>query len=150
MKSIYEKLSSIFEQSAGTGATSVYSHFVVLDGITTLSWMGIPLVDITRFLRAVRALCRKVSKSVTVYSNRALIASKRNASIVVRHHLTSLILDDLSRFLISQASVHVEVVPLLSGKSGSVSGEVSLQTLLISISIIHIYTGCYTLWPIGL
>lgn len=54
LKSIFEDISKAFE---GNDCTKL----VVLDGISALHWMGIPLVEILRFLRAAKALCLKVS-----------------------------------------------------------------------------------------
>ena len=43
---------------------------VILDDITTLEWIGIPTLDLTRFSRALRALCLEVSHSLFLRSRR--------------------------------------------------------------------------------
>lgn len=36
-------------------------HLVILDDITTLEWIGFPSLDVSRFIRALVAACRRVS-----------------------------------------------------------------------------------------
>ncbi|KAF8148624.1 hypothetical protein B0H34DRAFT_736284 [Crassisporium funariophilum] len=84
---------------------------VILDDITTLEWIGISSVDILRFSRSLRAACLK-----------------KNATLVIRHHIvTPNDPDDLFRHLLQISSHHLEVQPLASGRSGAVSGEISLH-----------------------
>ncbi|KAH9858998.1 hypothetical protein C2E23DRAFT_717158 [Lenzites betulinus] len=84
---------------------------VILDNIASLEWMGILTLDLTRFIRALSALCRK-----------------NNASLVIRHHITtSGERDDILRHLLQLCTYHLDVFPLSSGRSGSVSGQVALH-----------------------
>jgi hypothetical protein len=84
---------------------------VILDDITILEWIGFPLIDIIRFSRALRALCLKY-----------------NATLLIRHHLiTPGDADDLYRHLLQISTYHMEVQPLSSGRSGTVTGEVSFR-----------------------
>ncbi|KAF7295991.1 hypothetical protein MKEN_01413700 [Mycena kentingensis (nom. inval.)] len=88
---------------------------VIVDDLATLDWLGFSVLDITRFCRALFAACRKV-----------------NATLLLRQHVltppsTEPILDDLFRALRSMCAYHLEVLPLASGKSGTVSGQVALH-----------------------
>ncbi|KAI0075107.1 hypothetical protein K474DRAFT_1449238 [Panus rudis PR-1116 ss-1] len=83
---------------------------VVIDDISVLEWTGFTTNDIVKFLRALAALCRK-----------------NDAGLVVRHHvLTPAEPDDILRILLQLCSYHLEVLPLSTGRSGSVSGQVAL------------------------
>ncbi|KAI0661405.1 hypothetical protein C8Q70DRAFT_971176 [Cubamyces menziesii] len=84
---------------------------VVLDDIAALEWIGVPLVDILRFARALCATCRKY-----------------NASLIIRHHITTPgEPDDILRNLLQLCTYHMDVFPLSTGRSGSVSGQVALH-----------------------
>ncbi|CAK5281892.1 unnamed protein product [Mycena citricolor] len=85
---------------------------VIVDDLATLDWLGFTVLDITRFVRALYAACRKI-----------------NATLIVRQHVLTPsgpepLLDDLFRSMFQLCSYHLEVLPLSSGKSGSVSGQV--------------------------
>ncbi|KDQ23538.1 hypothetical protein PLEOSDRAFT_1079575 [Pleurotus ostreatus PC15] len=83
---------------------------VILDGISSLQWMGIPSKDVVRFHRAVRGLCRKFG-----------------STLLIRHHVvTPTQPDDVFRMLLQLCTYHIDVRPLASGRSGAVSGEVML------------------------
>ncbi|GJE92803.1 hypothetical protein PsYK624_089600 [Phanerochaete sordida] len=84
---------------------------VIADDLSTLEWIGISSVEVSRFARAVCALCRK-----------------SNAALFIRHHIvTPGELDDLLRLLLQLCTYRVDVFPLSSGRSGSVSGQVALH-----------------------
>ncbi|KAF9482929.1 hypothetical protein BDN70DRAFT_852386 [Pholiota conissans] len=87
------------------------SPLIILDDITTLEWIGFSAVEITRFSRALRSVCLKA-----------------NATLLIRHHIvTPNEPDDLFRHLLQISNYHLEVRPLSSGRSGEVSGEISLH-----------------------
>jgi hypothetical protein len=51
--------------------------------------------------------------------------SKHKTSLIIRHHsVTSEEPDDLFKYMMQLCAYHLEVQPLTSGRSGSVSGEV--------------------------
>ncbi|KJA22034.1 hypothetical protein HYPSUDRAFT_186727 [Hypholoma sublateritium FD-334 SS-4] len=84
---------------------------IILDDITMLEWIGFPLLDVVRFFRALRSACLKA-----------------NATLFVRHHtVTPNEPDELFRHLLQICNYHLEVSPLSSGKSGTISGEISLH-----------------------
>ncbi|KAF9006161.1 hypothetical protein BDQ17DRAFT_1399090 [Cyathus striatus] len=92
--------------------------FVILDDISTLEWIGFSFLDITRFIRALRAACLQ-----------------EKATLFIRHHVvTPNEPDDLFRHLLQICSYHMEVRPLSTGRSGVVSGEVALHPGPSSIS----------------
>jgi hypothetical protein len=56
---------------------------------------------------------------------------KANATLIVRHHLTTPDeIDDLFRHLLQISTYHLEVRSLASGRSGAVSGEVPCSKLV--------------------
>ena len=58
---IYDQIESALESNpADTASARTKKTMVVLDGLTSMQWVGIPLVKIRRFLRALCRLCRKV------------------------------------------------------------------------------------------
>ncbi|KAF8959840.1 hypothetical protein BDZ97DRAFT_1836152 [Flammula alnicola] len=85
---------------------------IILDDITMLDWIGFPVLDVIRFFRALRGACLAA-----------------HATLLVRHHMViPNEPDDLFRHLLQICTYHLEVRPLLSGRSGAVSGEVSLHS----------------------
>ncbi|GLB36869.1 putative elongation complex protein 6 [Lyophyllum shimeji] len=94
---------------------SLQSHdapsLVILDDIASLQWIGFSLLDISRFTRALCGICRKA-----------------NVTLLIRHHnVTPEEPDDLFRHVLHLCTYHLEVRPLSSGRSGSVSGEIALH-----------------------
>lgn len=85
---------------------------VILDDISSLEWIGYPTDDLSQFCRALVALARKY-----------------NSPLVIRHHITTADApDDLYRLLLQLCTYHIDVRPLSTGRSGAVSGEISLQS----------------------
>ncbi|PCH35980.1 hypothetical protein WOLCODRAFT_81258, partial [Wolfiporia cocos MD-104 SS10] len=102
LKNVLERLRSTISGYSGYGLSR---WLVILDDIATLEWIGIPLVELTRFARALSALCRKT-----------------NAPLIVRHHVvTPGDPDDLLRHLLQLCTYHMDVMPLASGRSGAVA-----------------------------
>ncbi|KAJ7929589.1 hypothetical protein B0H13DRAFT_1859586 [Mycena leptocephala] len=77
-----------------------------MDDLVTLDWLGFSVLDVTRFCCALAAACRKVSFFLS---------------------RTQPALDDLFRALHQMCAYHIEVLPLASGRSGAVSGQVALH-----------------------
>ncbi|KAF8886262.1 hypothetical protein CPB84DRAFT_1712444 [Gymnopilus junonius] len=91
--------------------TSPGMKLVILDDISMLEWVGFDTTDVVRFARALRSVC-----------------TKANATLLVRHHIvTPGEPDEVFRHLLQLCTYHLEVLPLASGRSGSVSGEVALH-----------------------
>ncbi|KAF8874564.1 hypothetical protein CPB84DRAFT_1690054 [Gymnopilus junonius] len=91
--------------------TSPGMKLVILDDISMLEWVGFDTTDVVRFVRALRSVC-----------------TKANATLLVRHHIvTPGEPDEVFRHLLQLCTYHLEVLPLASGRSGSVSGEVALH-----------------------
>ncbi|OCH89063.1 hypothetical protein OBBRIDRAFT_794652 [Obba rivulosa] len=85
---------------------------LVLDDIAALEWMGVSELEVSRFARAIYALCRKT-----------------NAALILRHHVvTPGEPDDLLRHLLQLCTYHLDVFPLSSGRSGAVHGQIALHT----------------------
>ncbi|KAG2342813.1 hypothetical protein BDR05DRAFT_885305 [Suillus weaverae] len=107
LKCIYDLLSVKLSDSRTNGQIPL----VILDDITSLEWLGVSLVDLSRFVRALRTLCVKM-----------------DAALVIRHHIvTPPEPDALLRHLLQLCTYHIEVRPLSSGRSGAVSGEICVH-----------------------
>ncbi|KAJ7072835.1 hypothetical protein C8F01DRAFT_262424 [Mycena amicta] len=109
------RLLPILELVASTISESENDTLVIVDDLATLDWLGFSVLDITRFCRALYAACRKA-----------------NATLLLRQHVLTPtpaepILDDLFRALRQLCTYHLEVLPLASGRSGTVSGQVALH-----------------------
>ncbi|KAH7108431.1 hypothetical protein BKA62DRAFT_667295 [Auriculariales sp. MPI-PUGE-AT-0066] len=91
---------------------------LLLDGLNFWDWIGVPLVEMKRVLRAIHARCiaANVALVVTYHSVGGPGSEPRDLS---NHQ------DPLYRLLLELNATHVEVLPLASGKSGAVSGEAS-------------------------
>ncbi|KAJ1305375.1 hypothetical protein OPQ81_000390 [Rhizoctonia solani] len=86
---------------------------LILGDVSTLEWVGIPATEVSRFVRAVRAL-----------------AVKKECGVVILYHspLRGLPIEsDVLRDLVTSCDVHAEVRELSSGLSSAVSGEVALH-----------------------
>ncbi|KAG6884852.1 hypothetical protein C0993_007785 [Termitomyces sp. T159_Od127] len=91
--------------------------FIIFDDIASLQWVGFPILDISRFARSLRALSHQT-----------------RSTLVIRHHnVTPEEPDDLFRHLLHLCTYHLEVLPLSSGKSGSVSGELDPKKFQIAL-----------------
>jgi len=109
LRPILDAVVSALGQSDGSDA------LVIVDDLATLDWLGFSVLDITRFCRALAAACRKA-----------------NATLLIRQHVLTPstaepVLDDLFRTLHHMCTYHLEVLPLASGPSGAVSGQVALH-----------------------
>lgn len=105
LRTLFDTLRSLLDEGADV------RPLVILDDIATLEWIGVPLLELVRLSRAICALCRKT-----------------HAALIVRHHVvTPGEPDDLLRHLLQLCTYHMDVLPLSSGRSGSVSGQVALH-----------------------
>ncbi|EMD33842.1 hypothetical protein CERSUDRAFT_108095 [Gelatoporia subvermispora B] len=84
---------------------------VVFDDTAALEWTGVPPLELSRFTRALSALCRKTG-----------------VALILRHPVaTPGEPDDLLRHLLQLCTYHLDVFPLSSGRSGAVHGQVALH-----------------------
>ncbi|CCM03898.1 uncharacterized protein FIBRA_06049 [Fibroporia radiculosa] len=110
LKALLGRLRDTLVQRRG-GETPEARTLVILEDIAALEWIGTPLLDLSRFARALCATCRQF-----------------NAALIVRHHVvTPGEPDDLLRLLMQLCTYHMDVLPLSSGRSGAVSGQVALH-----------------------
>ncbi|KAI0674891.1 hypothetical protein C8Q78DRAFT_965147 [Trametes maxima] len=108
LKALFEKIQATLGEARDDTDNKVS---VVLDDIAALEWIGVTIMDIVRFSRALSALCRKF-----------------DASLVLRYHVTTPgEHDDVLRQLLQICTYHIDVFPLSSGRSGTVSGQVALH-----------------------
>ncbi|KAJ6590059.1 hypothetical protein DFH09DRAFT_1074530 [Mycena vulgaris] len=102
------------DAEANAGADT--DTLVLLDDLAALEWLGVaPAHELTRWCRALGAACRKT-----------------NATLLIRQHVLPDAAGDaegnlLLRALREQCAFHMEVLPLASGRSGAVSGQVALH-----------------------
>lgn len=113
---------------------------LIIEDIALWEWSAIaPTPEIERFLRAVRALCRKVNHPSSVtFSNSSQVAPtshtdafprtlQSNAALIILYHTLSAAdppTSDVHRLLLETCTTHIDCRPLTSGRSGAVSGEV--------------------------
>ncbi|KAH9969260.1 hypothetical protein BGW80DRAFT_1335304 [Lactifluus volemus] len=84
---------------------------LIFDELACFEWIGHSSADVSRFVRALVACC-----------------AKSGVLLAVRYHIATLDdLDNVLRILLQLSAYHIEVLPLSSGKSGAVSGEISLH-----------------------
>ncbi|EUC67588.1 elongator complex protein, putative [Rhizoctonia solani AG-3 Rhs1AP] len=109
LRPLYDVIQRAFEQLS----PSTFGKLLILGDVSTLEWIGIPATEVSRFVRAVRAL-----------------AVKNECGVVVLYHspmrdlpIESGVLKDL----VTSCDVHAEVRELSSGLSSAVSGEVALH-----------------------
>jgi len=84
---------------------------VIFDELALFEWIGHSALDVSRFARALVASC-----------------AKNDVFLAIRFHIaTPDDLDSILRILLQLATYHIEVLPLSSGRSGAVSGEIALH-----------------------
>lgn len=89
---------------------------IIIDDLTILELIGVPTVTLTRFVRALHALCLTSSASLIIRA-RALSSPVTGVPFET----------EFLRYLLNCCHVHVEVRPLASGRSSAVSGEISVH-----------------------
>lgn len=60
LKIVLERVGAFLERSGNDQSRETQHAIVILDDITMLEWIGFPLIDVARFVRALRAVCSKV------------------------------------------------------------------------------------------
>jgi hypothetical protein len=103
--------------AAAAGAATI----VMIDDITLLSFIGISDTAITRFIRALRALCRRHSAGLIIRAHASAAPVPHNAESSIPFG------SGILRALVESSYRHVEVRPLASGRSGAISGEVAVH-----------------------
>ncbi|KLO07577.1 hypothetical protein SCHPADRAFT_932339 [Schizopora paradoxa] len=108
LSSLFCKLSEAMERDSDRSSGG--EGLLVLDGLSSFEWMGMPMIHLKRFIRALFALC-----------------TKRSFSLLIRHHRTDNgQTDEFLRLYLQLAAFHLEVLPLSTGRSGAISGEVNV------------------------
>ena len=59
LRPIFDHVSAILDGEVDKAHDGMH-NLVILDDITSLQWIGFPLLELIRFTRALRALCLKV------------------------------------------------------------------------------------------
>ncbi|KZT10582.1 uncharacterized protein LAESUDRAFT_692730 [Laetiporus sulphureus 93-53] len=108
LKALYDRIrDAVGETPSGLEPKTL----VVVDDLAALEWIGMPVQELFRFVRALYAICRKA----------------KAALIIRQHNVTPGEPDELLRSLLQLCTYHLDVLPLSSGRSGSVSGQVALH-----------------------
>ncbi|TFK53803.1 hypothetical protein OE88DRAFT_1711625 [Heliocybe sulcata] len=108
LRPIMNEIRSLLQQAGDAHAHEPV--LILLDDISVLEWIGYTVHELANFLRALAALARK-----------------QNILLVIRQHIvTPDAPEDLLRLLLQLCAYHIDVRPLSSGRSGAVSGEISL------------------------
>ncbi|KZS93133.1 hypothetical protein SISNIDRAFT_486060 [Sistotremastrum niveocremeum HHB9708] len=85
--------------------------FIVIDDVASLEWTGLSPTEVSRFVRALVSLARRF-----------------DATIIARQHVLGSPTPNLAtRILLELCAVHVEVLPLATGRSGAVTGEIAIH-----------------------
>ncbi|CAE6480194.1 unnamed protein product [Rhizoctonia solani] len=108
LRPLYDVIRHAFELLS----PNIVGKLLILGDVSTLEWIGTPATEVSRFVRAVRALAVKNECGVTVFYHSPL----RDLPIE----------SDVLRELVTSCDVHAEVRELSSGLSSAVSGEVAL------------------------
>ncbi|KAI0743659.1 hypothetical protein C8Q80DRAFT_1237014 [Daedaleopsis nitida] len=108
LREVYDNIRSIL---ATLKDGSEKPPLIILDDLASMEWMGLPIDEIVRFARALCGMCRKHA-----------------SSLILRHHITTPDEpDELLKRLLQMCHYHLDVFPLSSGRSGSVSGQIALH-----------------------
>jgi hypothetical protein len=103
-----------------SAAAAAAETIAVIDDIMLLFFVGISDTAITRFIRALRALCRHHVVGLIICAH---------AAAPVPHNAESSIPfgSGILRALIESSYWHAEVRPLANGRSGAISGKVAVH-----------------------
>ncbi|KZV82585.1 hypothetical protein EXIGLDRAFT_729486 [Exidia glandulosa HHB12029] len=112
----------IAADAAGPSHSKSKPGLVILDGLNVLEWIGVPQQDVARLLRAVYAHCSSAGIALVVRYHAVGQPSERDANLD----------NPLLRLLLQLCTFHLEALPLVSGRSGAVSGEVALHPGLLA------------------
>ncbi|ELU42376.1 hypothetical protein AG1IA_03591 [Rhizoctonia solani AG-1 IA] len=107
LRPLYDVIQQALEQLS----PSATGKLLILSDVSSLEWIGIPATEVSRFVRAVRALAVKASSIILYHS------PSRDLPIE----------SDVFRNLLTGCDVHAEVRELSSGLSSAVSGEVGVE-----------------------
>ncbi|KAI0088082.1 hypothetical protein BDY19DRAFT_951903 [Irpex rosettiformis] len=107
LRHIFDRLVSILQDEDHTSDHTL----LIVDDISTLEWICFSTQEVSRFVRALSAAC-----------------DKTNTSLIIRHHvITPGNPDELLRLLLQISAYRIDVFPLSTGRSGSVSGQIALH-----------------------
>jgi len=108
MKILYDEVCEAMQHESDSPTDC--NGLFVLDGLSSYEWMGVPLSHLKRFIRAIFALC-----------------SKRRYALLIRHNkLGDDRTDELLRLYLQLSAIHLEALPLSTGRSGAITGEINV------------------------
>ncbi|KIJ34830.1 hypothetical protein M422DRAFT_34930 [Sphaerobolus stellatus SS14] len=116
LKGIYDAISTSLRDIQPNDSAA--QSLIILDDITMLEFLGIPSLTTSRFLRALRALSHRHSASLIIRAHASPISISAESSPYD---------SDILQCLLEASHTHVEVRPLTSGRSGAISGEITVH-----------------------
>ena len=135
-------LLDLIRRSIGAPHKNILS-LLIFDELALFQWVGHSEWDVSRFARALVSSCAKASaKNLTLscfclsywsfLKKKTSSLLQNNVFLAIRYHIAAPDdLDNTVRILLQLSAYHVEVLPLSSGKSGAVSGEVRIEFLVV-------------------
>lgn len=66
---LYDEITRALEPNDPGDPDDDQPNLVVLDGLSLIEWSGTPLLEVKRFIRALRVLCANASKYITFRCN---------------------------------------------------------------------------------
>lgn len=67
LSKLYGKLSEVMQRDSNVSSDN--EGLLVLDGLSSFEWMGVPTIHLKRFVRAMFALCAKASAHILTFAN---------------------------------------------------------------------------------
>ncbi|KDQ19972.1 hypothetical protein BOTBODRAFT_183988 [Botryobasidium botryosum FD-172 SS1] len=120
LRPLFGQISSALTHPSPDSTSGEPTHgaqvMLIIDDISTLEWIGYPSTEIIRFYRAAHASCRKNAASLIALCHDHLPGQP----------------SPLLRGLLARSHAHIEISSLESGRSGAVSGEISIHPILDS------------------
>ncbi len=136
---------------------------LVIDDIAFWEWSAVaPILEIEKFVCAVRASCRKViPQSLMTFSDSSqvalalifILAPQSNAGLIVLYHTLSAgdpPTSDVHRLLLETCTTRIDCRPLASGRSGAVSGEVRHCLVIARYADMTAFADDHSLWTVFL
>ncbi|KAG9000328.1 hypothetical protein FRB95_013112 [Tulasnella sp. JGI-2019a] len=129
---LLEKIfASLVEDCAAFPCSNGNAGLIILDDLNSLEWIGCSELNVVRFLRGVQALARKVCpiwlKDCRHTTDNQVIPQNTRFLVVLLHIVASPESLRTFRHLVESCGVHIQVDGLVSGRSGAVSGEISVH-----------------------
>jgi hypothetical protein len=91
LRPIFDHVSAILDGEVDKAHDGMH-NLVILDDITSLQWIGLPLLELIRFTRALRALCLKVLDLAISYAANPFDSNWRSSGSLMHVSLSDIML----------------------------------------------------------